>query len=62
MLGVIGVVIGFCWLAAGGLVACGLYNRVRGRAARAARERSQAGVLAAIAVVGSLATIVAGRI
>ena len=58
----IGVVIGFCWLAAGGLVVSGFYNRVRGRAARAARERSQAGVLAAIAVVGSLATIVAGRI
>ena len=62
MLGVIGVVIGLCWLAAGSLVVSGLYNRVRGRAAPAARERSQASVLAAIAVAGSLATIVAGRI
>ena len=62
MLGVIGVLIGFCWLAAGSLVACGFYSWVRGRDARAAHERSQAGVLAAIAVAGSLVAIVAGRV
>ena len=62
MLGVIGVAIGLCWLAAGGVVAPGFYNSARGRNARAERERFRDGALAALALTGSLIVVVAGRL
>lgn len=60
--GIMGSLVGLCWLAATALVASAGYHHLRGNHGQVTRARARAGGLAATAVAGTLITIAAGSL